>query len=47
MNSGVEIDWFDSGLFLDEPLEAGEKVRSQMGERLGESQYDIEVIYSF
>ena len=37
-------DGFASGLLLDESLEAGEKFWSQMGERLGKSQNDIEVI---
>ena len=44
MISGRGNEGVDSGLFLDELLEAGEKFGSQMGERLGKSQHDIEVI---
>ena len=47
VSAGVGNDGFGSGLFLEEPLEAGEQFGSKMGERFGKSQYDIEVVDPF
>ena len=40
----VGNDVLDSGLFLDEQLKTGEEFWSQMAERLGKSQHDVEVV---